>query len=500
MSETATFPTHSSRRTFLKQGTILAAGLALGLPWLSGCRKTPSQSDGIWWELAQQLEGSLLLPENYRGFVQKAAPWALQYAYILPQAIACCVSARDVQTCIRWARKHKMPLVARSGGHSYGGYSTTTGLMIDLSPMNQVTYEPGTGLLRVAGGARNRDVFHAGNQLGMAIPHGRCFGVGVAGLTLGGGIGFDMREHGYTCDKLVETEVVLANGDIITCNETAHSDLFWACRGAGGGNFGIHTSFSFKPYSVGQIVAYDIQWKGGNTAALLNASQQIIANAPRELGLKLTVLKEAPGAGNPLFVSLLGSLNGGNRVALEQLLQPMFAVQNPIKSEIREMGYWQGNEFISEEGLPEHAHERSRFINGYLTDAAIATIIEQLNAWPGTSVKASWKFFLLGGAIDDRQPEDMAMVHRGYTMLSSIDLEWSKADSAGTVAQAEQWLDHFHNQMAAYTSAHSYQNFIDPKQQDFLHAYYGQNLARLRDVKRKYDPENTFHYAQAIPL
>jgi len=498
MSATATHPGASSRRSFLKQGTIIAAGLAFGLPWFGGCRKSPSEIEGIWQELATNLKGTLLLPDTYRGFAQKAAPWALQYAGKLPQAIASCSSAADVRTCMLWARRHQVPVVTRSGGHSYGGFSTTTGLMIDVSPMNQVSYDAATGLLHAGGGARNLDVFHAGKQLGMAVPHGRCFGVGVAGLVLGGGIGFDMREHGYTCDKLVETEVVLANGDIIVCNETQHSELFWACRGAGGGNFGIHTSFTFQPYNVGNIVAFDMQWQGGDTAALLSASQQVIEHAPKELGLKLNVLKETPGT--PLFVSILGSLNGGSRAALETLLQPMLAVQSPVKSEIRETGYWEGNEFLSEEGLPEYAHERCRFINGYLSDEAIATILQQLNDWPGTSVKASWKFFLLGGVINDRQPDAMAMVHRGYTMLSSIDLEWSATDSAATVSRAQQWLDDFHRQMAAFASPHCYQNFIDRNEADYLNAYYGANLPRLREVKRMYDPENVFNYAQSIPL
>lgn len=494
---TQTTETHSvSRRNFIRSGALLAAGLAIGLPWFGGCTKSRHELEAIWNELAGKLQGTLLRP-NYSGFREKAAPWALQYNNVLPLGIASCVSAQDVQTCILWARKYGIPLVARSGGHSYGGYSTTTGLMIDVSPMNQVTYNSAQRLLTAGGGARNKNVFAAGKQHQVAITHGRCFEVGVAGLTLGGGIGFDMRSNGYTCDKLVETEVVLANGEIITCNEKNHPDLFWACRGGGGGNFGIHTSFTFKAFPVGQITVFNIEWEQ-NIEQLLLASQTIIANAPRELGMKLGVTATRTPNGNKLKLYILGSYEG-SREELMKLLSPMISIPKPKYIALKETPYWDGQELISEEGEPEWMHERSRFVRGYLSLNAIDTIINNLKKWPGTSVAATWKFFLLGGAIDEKKPTDMAMVHRGYTMLSSIDLEWSPADSNSVVAENEHWLSSFHQQMAPHTSGHCYQNFIDPSQQDYLQAYYGQNLEKLREVKRKYDPGNVFTYAQGIP-
>lgn len=486
-----------SRRHFLKTGSLIAAGLAIGLPWFGSCTKSIEEADAIWNELANNLQGRLLRPD-YSGFRKKASPWALQYDNVLPRAIAECVRTEDVQACILWARKYRIPIVARSGGHSYGGYSTTTGLMIDMSLMNQVTYNTGTRLLKAGGGARNRDVFAAGNLHQVAITHGRCFEVGVAGLTLGGGIGFDMRRNGYTCDKLVETEVVLANGEIITCNEHLNSDLFWAARGGGGGNFGIHTSFTFKTFPAGQITVFNIEWDQ-HIEQLLEASQAMIANAPDTLGMKLGVsVKEESGSRN-MTLYILGSYEGG-KDGLTQILSPMLSIHTPKSMMMEVKPYWDGQELISEEGDPEYAHERSRFVKGYLDKNAIQTIINNLQSWPGTSRAATWKFFLLGGAIDSKQPEETAMVHRGYTMLSSIDLEWTKNDDSTTIASNEQWLDRFHKQMESFTSSYCYQNFIDPQEQDYLHAYYGQNLAKLKQVKKKYDPQNIFTYGQAIPV
>ncbi len=487
----------SSRRNFLKSFSLVAAGVAIGLPLLPGCKKKTEEDAAMWQELGSSLQGNLMRPFT-AGFQQKAAPWALQYNNLSPNGIAECVSREDVRTCILWAKKYGIPIVARSGGHSYGGYSTTTGLMIDMSSMNEVAYNPASMMLRTGGGARNKHVFAVGKTAGVAITHGRCFEVGVAGLTLGGGIGFDMRRNGYTCDKLVETEMVLANGSIVTCNATQNEDLFWACRGGGGGNFGINTSFTFEAFSVGQISVFNIEWDQ-KIPELLAASQVMIAAAPNTFGLKLAVSVRKEAGINKYKLAILGSFEG-NLAGLQQILAPMMAVQLPTNTMMEEAAYWDGQEKISEEGKPEYAHERSRFVNGYLNSAAIQTIVTNLESWPGTSKAATWKFFLMGGAINDHQPADMAIVHRGYTMLSSVELEWTTSDSSQVIASNEQWLTSFHNQMATFTSNNCYQNFIDPHQDNYLQAYYGQNLAKLKLVKAKYDPENLFTYAQAIPI
>jgi hypothetical protein len=196
------------------------------LQLLAGCAPVQRFPARRWDELAASLEGNLLRPGD-PAFVARATPWALQYAGVLPGGIAQCTSAADVSTCLQWAQANHAPLVARSGGHSYGGYSTTTGLMIDVSLMNSVAVDEATGLATLGGGARNRNVYAACRPLGRTVTHGRCYDVGVAGLVLGGGIGFNMRAHGLTCDQLVATEIVLADGRILTCSEDENADLFW---------------------------------------------------------------------------------------------------------------------------------------------------------------------------------------------------------------------------------------------------------------------------------
>jgi FAD/FMN-containing dehydrogenase len=182
------------------------------------------------------------------------------------------------------------------------------------------------------------------------------------------------------------------------------------------------------------------------------------------------------------------------------LLAPVYAVTRPDDARIDTLPYWDAQEILSEQGDPEFSHERSRFVKGALSAEAIRTILANLEAWPGTHVAATWKFFLMGGRIDAKRPAEMAFVHRGASMISSIELEWAETDSAETLANNQAWLTGFHDAMERYTTPYCYQNFIDPSQPGYLDAYYGENLPRLREVKRRYDPTDLFRYPQSIPV
>lgn len=441
------------------------------------------------------MQGPLLMPGSPE-FAARARPWALQYASTLPRGIAQCAGEEDVQACLRWAQANRVPLVARSGGHSYAGYSTTTGLMVDVSSMHDVDINGATGIATVQGGARNKHVYAACRPYNRAITHGRCRDVGVAGLVLGGGIGFNMRAHGLTCDGLTATRIVLADGRALNCSATENADLFWAIRGAGGGNFAIHTSFTFQTFPVGMFTVFEMSWTD-RIAEVFAALQTMALAAPNALGMKLSV-KAVAGASGPTL-SILGQL-AGPQAELLALFAPVLSVYRPDRSKVDELPYWDAQEFLSEDGTPEYSHERSRFAHGALSGEAIQTILANLREWPGTTVAGTWKFFLMGGAINDHEPTDMAFVHRGYSMISSIELEWTPADSPEVLAKNQQWLSCFHDRMEKYTSSYCYQNFIDPSQRDYLHAYYGKNLPRLQAAKHSYDPTDLFRYPQSIPM
>jgi FAD/FMN-containing dehydrogenase len=511
------------RRQFLKVSAGVVAGLGLaefpgrGAAGAAGAaapvRAVPA---GAWQELAGALEGPLLRP-GALGFAEAARPWNLRFVGILPDGIARCVSAEDVRTAVLWAQAAGVPLVARSGGHSYAGYSQTTGLMIDLSPMNDVEYDAKLGVAHTRGGARNSDLYARLRTVGRAVTHGRCGGVGVAGLVLGGGIGFNMRDKGLLCDQLVETDVVTAAGERLRCNARENADLFWACRGGGGGNFAINTAFTFETFPVDTVTAYQITWTT-DVDALLPAMLDLLPTTPARVGCKLSVINNGGGdpggtrarrrdaddaplasAASDLSIELLGQLVGSPS-ELRNLLAPIYRLASPREEIVRVLPYWEAQDFLSEDDTPDYSHERSRYVRHPLTADGARTILDYLRRWPGTSSGTNWKIFLAGDAVAAVPADATAFVHRDAVMISSIELDWTPDDTVGTVAANEAWLAEFHAAMAPFTSDESYQNFIDEAQNDYLGAYYGSNLERLVAVKQRYDPRNVFHFPQGIPL
>jgi hypothetical protein len=232
-----------------------------------------------------------------------------------------------------WAKATKVPFAIRSGGHSYAGFSTTTGLMLDVSAMNAVRDDDASGLLHLGGGARNADVYAGLAPVNRAITHGRCRGVGVAGLVLGGGIGFSQRLRGLTCDQLLEMEIVTAAGEYLRCSESENADLFWACRGGGGGNFGVTVAMTFQTYPVDLVTAFRIIWST-HVDELLPAALELLPSAPDRLGCKLSV-----DAGKEAKLHLLGQVVGAKE-ELVSLLAPLYRIATPSHEAISTLPYW----------------------------------------------------------------------------------------------------------------------------------------------------------------
>ena len=477
------------RRTFLKAGS--GALLGLRLP-PAHARDAGAANPADWAELARSLNGHLI-QRGAPDFASIAAPWNLRFAATQPQAIARCASAAEVRTCLNFVSAHKVPFAIRSGGHFYAGFSTTPGLLLDVSAMNEVRYDASSGRAHLGGGARNADVYAGLSAVNRGITHGRCRGVGVAGLVLGGGIGFSQRLKGLTCDQLVDIEIVTASGERLMCSEHQNADLFWACRGGGGGNFGVVVGMTFQTYPVDFVTAFRIVWSA-SIDQLLPAALDLLPSAPDGLGCKLSL-----DAGQETTLHLLGQIVG-TKEALENLLAPLYRITRPSDEAISTLPYWKSQAFLSEEDEPEYSHERSRYVFRAMPSQASAAILDHLRRWPGTSEGAEWKMFLAGGAVARIAPEATAFVHRKALMLATVDLEWSEADSADVIAKNEAWLDAFHEEMRSFASDESYQNFSDDAETDYLRAYYGTNLERLVEIKRKYDPNNLFRFAQSIPL
>lgn len=526
----------ANRRRFLAAAAALGAGAALvprGAAALSprevlrraGAMDGPP--DAAWRRLAAALAsgGQVLRPwdADYRVI---ALPNNLVYADVLPMGIARCASAEQVAAAVAWARDNAVPLIVRGGGHSYAGYSTTMGLMIETSLIRQAGYDPNTGVATIGAGARNRDLYDLLRRNGVAVTHGRCPSVGAAGFLLGGGIGFNMREHGLACDQLTSSRLVTADGVIRRLTADApqglERELFWGSRGGGGGNFGVSTEFSLKTFGVRdrKLTVFELTWSRTPAAPHPKVPVEVLGerllsaleDAPRTVGSRVSfgaVTQAQLHAGYDVPISLLGQF-AGPRAELERLLKPVTdLVPADPGARIEEQDYWDAQDFLHEDGYPTFYQERSVFVRERFGVAALAAGLAHLRRWPGTYGYCDLRFFQTGGKMNEPRPDATAFVHRDSRWLLVTGLYWGEADSHNEprMAANHAWQNQFYGAMRGRVGAGgAYQNFADPSlgarpgdADYFAEAYYGNNLGRLRKLKSVADPARTFNFPQAIP-
>jgi len=496
---------HFGRRRFLSGAAALAlAGCRLGPPTeaADGPEAYVQPGDSAWRYLAASLSGPLLRPRDF-DFAKFSAPYNLRYAHRQPLGIALCAHSKDVATAILWCREFRVPFATRSGGHSYAGYSTSRGLQIDLSTMRSAHLDPSAGTVRIGGGARNEDLYDVLERANAAITHGRCPSVGAAGFLLGGGIGFNMREHGLACDQLVASEIVTAEGEILALGPDRHADLFWACRGGGGGNFGISTAFTLQAFPAQRLTVFALQWSATRPEpeSVFAKLMPALDGAPNTLGSRLSLKAVTPterAAGRDVTIDLVGQLVG-TRKELEEILAAAYAVGRPQRDDIRETSYWKGQKRLEETDPPAYFQERSTFIAGPLGADAIGVAFDWLRRWPGTGATADLRFFQTGGRINAIAPTATAFVHRDSRWIMDVGLNWTADDPPILVHRNHAWQNGFYGAMLPFSTRGAYQNFVDPSLENWQQAYYGNNLARLRRIKAHVDPGSVFRFPQGIP-
>jgi FAD binding domain/Berberine and berberine like len=456
-----------------------------------------------WGQLSRQLRGRVLRPGD-AGYVAASLPYNRRYAAVRPEGVALCADAQDVAAAVRWARHYELPFAARSGGHSYGGYSASRGLVISLAPLKSVRVDRGQLTVTAGAGARNHDLYAGLRGTGVALPAGRCPTVGLGGQLLGGGFGFSGRHLGMTCDQLLETELVTASGEIVTVTRASHPDLFWACQGGGGGNFGINTRFTLRATPVGPVSVYRLEWPWGQAAAALDAVLTLMSHAPAALSCRvgLDVRGGGPVAGGApqRGVSALGLYFGPGR-ELAELLAPVVAAARPAAREIEDRDYVSAQAFLARNVPFGRFASRSRFLRRALPAAGIDTAIRRVERWPGSANAAGGgvTLFAWGGRISQVRPAATAFVHRDAAFLLDAETTWTDKDSPRVVSAGLEWLDGTYRALRPFGTPQAYQNFIDPALADWQSAYYGANLHRLQQVKRNWDPDRAFRFPQAIP-
>lgn len=495
-----------SRRRFLTATTAVGGGLVL-----AGCSDSrPSAVE----DLHRRLTGHVLVPADPR-FAAENLPGNDRFESVTPTAIALCATPEDVQTCVRWCVDEGVQPVMRGGGHNYVGASTTSGLLIKTGAINQVSLDAKAGTVTLGAGALNAHLLSALRGGALMLPIGTCPSVGVGGLVLGGGIGDNSRWAGMTCDHLESTRVVLASGDSVPASQTENTELFWALRGAAGGNFGANTSFTFRLVEIpsSKITVFSVQFNGKDAmVSAWSAFDRLMLTAPDRLsGFAAVTNVRPPGAditpaqGHAAVFPTL-TIEGcyqGRQDDVRDLLAPVTSLR-PTDMTVDEMDYWDAQiNWLAVGEMPKHGLEEcSRFTNAPISADRMADLVDRVLAAPGGTDDANAEVRLMcwsGGQVNRVAADAMAYVHRADNHLLRPAVWW-RDQPASMQQDLLDWTADTFAFVSGFTQPGSFQNWPYSDQKDWQQAYYGANLDRLRQVKRIYDPTNLFRYAQSIPV
>ncbi|MGF0164822.1 FAD-binding oxidoreductase [Streptomyces albidoflavus] len=473
----------------------------------------PAQVD--WGSLQSGIEGEVWLPgesgyDGARRLVLK------QFDHVRPQAVVRCRRAEDVAEAVAFARAHGIPCAIRSGGHSFAGYSTGTGMVIDVSGLDRV--EVGGDVVRAQAGVQLVDLYDATLRHDLAVPSGWCPTVALGGLALGGGIGLETRKHGLTVDHMLSATLVLADGRTVTCDEQHHPDLYWAVRGGGGGNFGVAVEFTFRPVPVGDLLDYRLTWPWVDATAVVDAWQRWAPDAPDDLASVINIGVTDAGDGSEPELAVAGVWHGDPAEG-ERLLRDLadLAGREPSSwsSAVRTYRATIMNWFDCGGFTPAEAHlvghnpaaqiERYAFslCRGGFFDTVVPTeglkeLLAAVTGRPFAGQRRDLNFIALGGAANRVAPDATAFVHRGSRYYTGYSADMDPVVPAHGPEAARAWIDGAFETLGPWWSGRSYQNFIDSRLADWQQAYYGENLARLQRVKEQYDAARFFDFPQAI--
>jgi hypothetical protein len=403
-------------------------------------------------QLRELLTGEVIEPgaPGYEQAYKAAMP---SYHHIRPEVIVRCISTDDVARTLEFARRTGVHVVPRGGGHCFAGRSSTDGILLDLTPMRSVSVAA-DGAATIGAGARLSEVYDALDLHGLTVPAGCGPTVGIAGLTLGGGLGILGRKYGLTCDRLLSAQVVLTDGRVVRCDDQTEPDLFWALRGAGGGQFGVVTSLVFD-----------------TAARVIAAWQEWAPDAPDEVNACLKVAGDQAvlfGAtlGRPDAVAALVRLTSPEPSAVSWTGQPYRELKRSL------------NELWPEQPLP--VVSRSEFFGRPLPASVIAELLATLE--PGGELN----FTPMGGAYNRVPADATAFAHRDERFL----IEHAGPD--------RDWVTRSWSLLRPHASGRVYPNFPDPDLPDWAEAYHGANHERLKQVKQHYDPAGLLRFPQCV--
>jgi FAD/FMN-containing dehydrogenase len=437
-----------------------------------------------------ELTGRIVIPEDpqYDSARKEFNTFFDKY----PLVIVFAQETQDVVNAVRWAVKRKVPIRMRSGRHSYEGLSVdNAGIVIDVSEMKQVEVDRRSGIATIGTGWRNIELTETLGSEGLVVPTGICATPGIAGLTLGGGHPIQARTWGLTQDHLLELEMVDANGRVIRANDNKHSDLFWAYRGGGGGNFGICTSFRFRTHHIETVGYAEISWALKDLKSVLRVWQDYtLPNSDNRFTSTFFISK-----GVEPNLLMQGAFLGSEK-ELRRLLEPLLRAGSPLSVTIKEMPWLEvaPRFYARNPTTPLPFKSVGPYVYDLLPEKALK-IIERFINDPPTNTTTSVLFHALNGAVAKIPNRATAYFYRKALSNMSLFATWSRPEGA---ALSIRWVEDFRREMLPFTKG-VYVNTPDLSIRNWPAAYYGSNFDRLTQVKARYDPKNVFSFPQSIP-
>ena len=433
---------------------------------------------------AGSVSGSVLLPHD-DGYEEARR---IQNGLIdrRPALIVRCAGATDIAEAVKLARSSGLEISVRGGGHNVAGRAVAEdGLMIDLSPMRGIHVDPAARTARAQGGVLWAELNREAHAHGLAVTGGAISSTGIAGYTLGGGLGWLMAKHGLGCDNLLGVELVTADGEILNVDDASHPDLMWALRG-GGGNFGVAASLVYRLHPVsmvtGGLIAHPIDAAG----EMLRFYRDAVAGCSDDLTVFAAVVHAPDGSGMKLAAMVV--FHTGDPDQAEVDLAPFKSWGSPLMVEVGPMPYPVMNTLL-DAAYPKGAlnYWLSSFTTG-LPDPLIDAIVERFASVPSPMTAILLEHF--HGAVTRVGPTDTAVPHRaeGWNLL--LPSEWM--DPADTEANIS-WTKDTFAALSEHFGGGRWLNYLGDDQDDAISAAYGPNYERLVEVKRRHDPDNVFH-------
>jgi FAD/FMN-containing dehydrogenase len=441
-------------------------------------------------DLTARVSGSVLLPTHdgfdaarrvHNGLVDRA-----------PAVIVRCRSAADASAGVRFARAAGLDVCVRGGGHNVAGRAVVDGaVMIDLAEMKGTSVDADARTVRAEGGLNWAELNAATAEHGLAVTGGAISTTGIAGLTLGGGLGWLMAKHGLAADNLLAVELVNADGDILEVTEDSDPDLLWALRG-GGGNFGIATTFTYRLHPVetvtGGLIAHPVE----AAPELLRFYRDAVADSPDDLAVFAALAHAPDGSGAKLAAMIV--FHTGDEEQAEADLAPFKSWGSPVVVDVGRMPYQVMNTLL-DDGFPAGAlnYWLSSFAQT-LSDGLIDQMVERFASVPSPMSAIIMEHF--HGAVTRVGVTDTAVPHRQEGWNIFIPSVWT--DPAATDENVA-WTRETHSAFGPHLEERRWLNYLgDDQGGDAVQAAYGPNYERLVELKRRYDPENVFHHNHNI--